>query len=269
MEIRPPNKPNYESLVPLIEEALGIKLGLQLLADRIWYDPDYDPNFNLMAREKGQVQGFLAGVLRGDQGFIKLLAVGSSFRRKGLASEMLGRIEDRLQGEGAKSISIGDAPPRDFFPGVPQRYAAASDFFRMQGYIEEKKLWTASFAPQGREDASLISLDFKRYKDLVTAVDKRWLDAVEEAFSFSSPQALALSVAGKDALLLARPGRLGPLFYQGDEGHPDLKKLVLAGAALSSSQGSSGLRDNRPLAWWESKLNISSSGSTTVFNKSL
>ncbi len=133
MELRNPNKGHYPLLVALLERCFQPSWDAQALADRVYYDADYDPNHVWMAREKGQVLGVLVSTLHGDRATLKLLAVDPDGRRKGLATDMLSRAEYRLSGEGAKTMLIEGTPPHEFLPGVTPG-SEADAFFRSQGY---------------------------------------------------------------------------------------------------------------------------------------
>src|SRR6266567_2416860 len=100
MEIRPPNKPNYPAIAEMLGRALGKPVSADRLAGQVMADQHFDPNLVWLAREKGELLGYLATVMHSQEAWVKLIAVDPSYRNQGLAREMMARAEERLFGEG-------------------------------------------------------------------------------------------------------------------------------------------------------------------------
>lgn len=235
MEIRNPNKSHLPEIHALLQRCLDGAFTPQAVADRIFYEEAYDPNHVWMAREAGQMLGFLHTVLQGDKAYIKLIAVAPERRRSGLGKDLLSRAEYRLSGEGAKSAWVTATPPRDFYPGL-QDGSVAEAFFLAQGYRisgKRKVDWVKPglASPQAQPDLEAAILFAREH------APEHW-SWVEESLACRPAQAVYLP---GDGLILAQPGEsLGPQW-----GTPSLA-LAQAGLALASTLPA---RDSRGLRW--------------------
>jgi GNAT superfamily N-acetyltransferase len=230
VELRNPNKGHYPLLVALLERCFQPSWGPQALADRVYYDPDYDPNHVWMAREKGQVLGVLVCTLQGQRSWLKLIAVDPEARRQGLATDMLSRAEYRLSGEGARQMLVEGTPPHEFLAGV-EPGSAAESFFRSQGYASRSATATwvapdASVAPDETFDkAAAIA-----FAQANTGAAWPW---VEDTLGFQ-PARLAFN-AGQ-GLILAQPGEsLGPLWLDPAAPPAAATALIAKGRAIASA----------------------------------
>jgi ribosomal protein S18 acetylase RimI-like enzyme len=68
------------------------------------------------------------------RGVIKLLAVASLHRRKGIGSRLLTMLEEGLRKRGAGTVRVCESPPNYLVPGVDTRCDAAKGFFEKHGY---------------------------------------------------------------------------------------------------------------------------------------
>lgn len=241
MEIRNPNKSHLPELHALLQRCFGGFFSPQAVADRIFYEEAYDPNHVWMAREAGQMLGFLHTVLDGDKAYIKLLAVAPERRRSGLGRDLLSRAEYRLSGEGAKSAWVTATPPRDFFPGLSDG-SVAEAFFIAQGYQLAGRatvhwIQPGSGAPTPQPDLE-AAIFFAREH-----APEQW-SWVEECLACRPSQAVYLPGSG---LILAQPGEsLGPLWPAPGAKPEDVQTLAQTGLALASQQP---CRDIRGLRW--------------------
>jgi ribosomal protein S18 acetylase RimI-like enzyme len=111
-----------------------------LLEEKIWHDPDHDPDMALVCASADRLLGFVVAVSRQARasakpaGYIKLLAVDPKFQRGGVGSRLLLAAEQALARTGARSVRLGESAPNYLVPGVDLRYAPALAFFRRQGY---------------------------------------------------------------------------------------------------------------------------------------
>jgi mycothiol synthase len=97
-------------------------------------DPDYDPALMLVAQSAGEATGFVSGVARQGQGWIKALVVRPDRQRQGVGSALLRAVEARLALLGVAQVTFGWAPLNYFTPGVDVRLTAAAVFLEQHGY---------------------------------------------------------------------------------------------------------------------------------------
>ncbi len=130
-----------------------------LLKEKIFDEPDFDPQLILTAFEKEDAQpiAFIQGVVknRGTEkvGYIKLLCVDSNFRRKGVATKLYNSIEEKFRESGVKKVRVYESYPNYFMPGVDPFYTEAVCFFKRNGF---KK-----FNDTSNLTADLVSQDFR------------------------------------------------------------------------------------------------------------
>lgn len=229
MEIRNPNKSHLAEIHAHLQRCLDGAFSPQAVADRIFYDESYDPNHVWMAREGGQILGFLHSSLAGDKAYIKLLTVAPERRRQGLGRDLLSRAEYRLSGEGARLALVTATPPRDFFPGLVPGSVAES-FFAAQGYragAPRQVAWTRPGAPGPAPQPDLeAAIAFAQAQ---APTHWAW---IEESLACRPSKAVYVAGTG---LLLAEPGEsLGPLWPDPAAAPAQLKGLLAAGLALAS-----------------------------------
>jgi GNAT superfamily N-acetyltransferase len=110
----------------------------ELLKEKLEGDPFWDAEKALICHDNGAIIGFMHGVVRDidgqKQGYIKLMAVERSYRRKGVASFLFQRLEAQFQNERVNLIRIYDAPLNYFMPGIDPRYTEAVCFAMHMGF---------------------------------------------------------------------------------------------------------------------------------------
>ena len=110
----------------------------EILHKRIFDDQDYLPDHGFLLRNNGKTIGFMVGVLRGNEGGLKLFAVDQEHRRSGLGSMMLAEIEALFRSGGAERVRILNCSPYYFTPGLDPRYTEAFCFLQSHGYTAER-----------------------------------------------------------------------------------------------------------------------------------
>ena len=110
----------------------------EILQSRIFDDPDHLPDHGFLLRDNGKTIGFMIGVLRGNEAWIKLFAVDREHRRSGVGSMMLAEIEALFQSGGAERVHILNSSPYYFMPGLDPRYTEALCFLQSHGYNAER-----------------------------------------------------------------------------------------------------------------------------------
>ena len=99
---------------------------------------DYDPELTLVDQEGDLLRGFIAG-LQGERkgtphGWVRLMGVHPRYQSRGIGTKLLKELEQRLLARGVRRISIMDATPNYFMPGVDVRYTQGFCFFAKHGY---------------------------------------------------------------------------------------------------------------------------------------
>ena len=109
-----------------------------LLEEKLYMDPLADPELCFTAFAGSEPVGFLFCVrrsIRGDEyGYVKLMAVDKSHRRKKLGSRMYEMAEQILVQKGAQIIRWYDVPLNYFMPGLDPRYTEAFCFAAKHGF---------------------------------------------------------------------------------------------------------------------------------------
>ena len=110
----------------------------EILHRRIFDDPDHTPDHGFLLRDNGKTIGFMVGVVRGNEGWLKLFAVDRERRRSGIGSTMLAEIEALFRSDGAERVRILNSSPYHFTPGLDPRYTEALCFLQSHGYTTER-----------------------------------------------------------------------------------------------------------------------------------
>jgi len=246
VEIRNPDRTHLPAVFELLGRCFDGAWNEAELSDRIFYDPRYDPNHVWMAREKGQILGFLVSVQDYDRAWLKLLAVDPGARRKGLGRDLLSRAEFRLSGEGVRVLNIAPSPPRDFLPGLEAGSEAAL-FFESQGFAAGDPYavgWTR--ADSAAPSAAAGDLDLPAAVAFAKARCGSHWPWAEDQLSHRPARAAFDPAAG---LCLLEPGEsLGPLWAAPGAPGPALDALF--GAALAQA-GAVPARHNGQLRLWQ------------------
>ena len=110
----------------------------EILYRRIFDDHHHLPDHGFLLRDNGKTVGFMVGVLRSNEGALKLFAVDKQHRRSGLGSMMLEEIETLFRSDGAERVRILNCSPCYFTPGLDPRYTEAFCFLQSHGYTAER-----------------------------------------------------------------------------------------------------------------------------------
>jgi len=102
---------------------------------RIIFDPIFDPALYLLAEDAGEITGFIYGAVRGEKAYIVSLGVCPKHRRKGIARQLIAKLEATAKARGATTLDIGTYTGNYFFPGIDEKnYANAISLFTNLGY---------------------------------------------------------------------------------------------------------------------------------------
>ena len=106
----------------------------EIIKKRIFDDPDYQNEHGFLLRHKTEIIGCMIGVVRGEEGWIKLFGIDQYYRRKGFGNVMLVELEALFKSAGCSQIHVLNAAPYYFTPGLDVRYTNAFCFLKSNGY---------------------------------------------------------------------------------------------------------------------------------------
>ncbi len=109
-----------------------------LLHEKLYDDPDWNPVMVWIATFNNQMAGFILGIIRNIRGtkygYIKLMAVDSSLRRKKIATNLYSKLEEQFIRAGVEVIRWFDVPLNYYMPGIDPRYTPAICFVQKMGF---------------------------------------------------------------------------------------------------------------------------------------
>jgi len=111
-----------------------------LLKEKTVDDPDFDKELTIISFDDVRKEpiAFIQGVIRkrveGLVGYIKLICVEEKFRRKGIATDLLKQVEDKMKSRETTVIRVYESYPNYFMPGIDPFYTEAVCFFERNGY---------------------------------------------------------------------------------------------------------------------------------------
>ncbi|SDN94226.1 Acetyltransferase (GNAT) family protein [Paenibacillus sp. yr247] len=100
-------------------------------------DEDSDRVVGLVVSKVWQEQRTM--VLGAGAGWIQVLLVDSSFRKRGIGSELLRLAEENLIQHGVNKIILG-RDPWHYFPGIPLEFEDTKRWFDSKGYTDDNRL---------------------------------------------------------------------------------------------------------------------------------
>lgn len=110
----------------------------ELFEEKVFDDPDFQPEWTLVVEDSNRVVGFAMGLARNfpddKVGFVKFLAVDPALQRRGIGTQLLQRLESALWHAGVSHIRVLDSNPNYLLPGLDPRYTEAVIFFEHHGY---------------------------------------------------------------------------------------------------------------------------------------
>jgi len=109
-----------------------------LLREKLYDDPEWNPESTLLEEEGNRIYGFMQGVTREIEGcrygYIKLMAVEAHQRRRGIATSLYAELEKIFTRSDVTNVRIYDVPLNYFMPGIDPRYTPAVCFARKMGF---------------------------------------------------------------------------------------------------------------------------------------
>jgi GNAT superfamily N-acetyltransferase/predicted GNAT family acetyltransferase len=192
-----------------------------LLREKIWEDPDFDPELNLLAVASGRPVAFASAVVRPQfaprWGWIKLFTLPGG-ELAGMGSELLAEVERRLAARGASILQIFDSAPNYLVPGVDPRYTRFLSFLEEHGYRRfddtanmETELQSRTFdtaeeearlAREGTEVRRARAEDREAVRTALSRYFPQWVPEVERTFA-NEPISLHLAFRGSRVVAFA------------------------------------------------------------------
>ncbi len=136
-----------DELLELWAKALPLDaITADILESRVLLDDNFDPETFLLARDHGQLVGFVLGVRAmrlplgdadpsGTRSWITALGVGPEFSLATIGGRLLDEVEVRFRALGQKECFVSPYPPGYFTPGIDQKsYKPILDLFLSKGY---------------------------------------------------------------------------------------------------------------------------------------
>ena len=139
VEMRPLQAAHLPEAAALCQREIAhLPFSEAILKDRILDDPDFDPELNPTVWDGERLVGLACGAPPSEElqtaGGVKLFAVASEMRRRGIATRLFDHIEDRLTGLGASESLAIIAGNNRFMQGLDLRYTEALCFLEARGY---------------------------------------------------------------------------------------------------------------------------------------
>jgi len=130
---------DFRKVLSLLQESCGYdSFTDELLREKLYSDPAWNPESTLVAEHAGSISGFMQGVCREIRGenyaYLKLFAVDQTLRRRGMAGEMLRMLEEYFRGMDCSRLRLMDVPLNYFMPGIDPRYTEAVCFALNSGF---------------------------------------------------------------------------------------------------------------------------------------
>ncbi|BAX80498.1 GNAT family N-acetyltransferase [Labilibaculum antarcticum] len=217
----------------------------ELLHEKIYEDPFFDPDIIWVAVEGTAIVGFLMGTIRMDirgvnYGYVKLMAVEESHRRKGIAKSMYELLEKELRSQKVDVMRLGDVPMNYFMPGIDPRYTPALCFAMRMGFnrfmdtsnlvvnllvrewIDEKKIM--ALKSDDIEVCRATIEDKDELMDFVAEEWKLWQFELKMAYKLNPVAIHVAKLNGKIKAFSAHSANNKGLPWFGPMGtHPDLR----------------------------------------------
>lgn len=148
-------------------------LSPELLQEKVWDDPDFDPELTLVGVIDGRIAaaGMAVGRARDEATCcLKMFGVADGFRRRGYGTALLRHLESRLAERGFDAVRVGESSPNYLTPGVDVRYTHAISFFEARGFARIGQTYNMSVdltraaydTQQGVDDLAARGVDIRR-----------------------------------------------------------------------------------------------------------
>ncbi len=192
----------------------------------IFADPDEQ---QVLAVHDTGLEAFGAAVVRGEQGWIKFLAVHPRVQRQGVGSMLLEKLEAFCRDQGASSMLVGTCAPTYVVPGVDVRATEAVCFFEDRGYRQAGEAVNLGVSLRDIAEPALpcrtaTDQDFESILPWVTQTYPNWIAELERGVQLGT--CVVHEDKGFACYDVNREGWFGPIATR-----PDLHKAHGVGSA--------------------------------------
>ncbi len=211
-------------------------------------DPTVLPDLRFVAVDGDTIVGFVVGCVRQGRLVIKFVAVLREWRRRGIASALLDRVEEAARQHGLQHSVAGGVGPLYFYPGVDLAEAPALSFFWRLGYdtdrvsrvdmrvdLEHTPLDVSSdirsLADEGLAARRVARDELAAVADLAGTHSNVWREEVEMSGENEPVSAFAV-FDGEACVSFAVYGVTGPHRFGPTLTHPDYRRRGLGALLL-------------------------------------
>ncbi len=137
MRIRGFEGKDLNQVLDLLDSAMPRdRLSPEIFRYKVILQENFDPGLCLVAEEETEKVGFIFAPVRGDTGYLNIIAVEPGHQKKGIGTALLQEIEKRHKERGVKR-SVFSGGPRYVVPGVDiEAYPGAVGFFLKNHFKE-------------------------------------------------------------------------------------------------------------------------------------
>jgi GNAT superfamily N-acetyltransferase len=211
-------------------------------------DPTCPPEMRLVARRGAEIVGFVIGCVRGLELVIKFIAVRPDHRRHGVATALLGALEQTGRSLGLPRAVAGGVGPNFFYPGVDLALTPALSFFWRHGYQTDRVAAVDMLVDLPRAPLD-VALDLARLQSEGLCVQRVPRDSLAAVAEFGGRQSDAwrqevllagenepisafAAYDGDDPIAFAVYGVTGPHRFGPTLTHPGYRRHGIGGALL-------------------------------------
>lgn len=128
---------DLKAVLEIINDAMPLdRINVESFRYRVLLQENFDPELCIVSELEDRVVGFIYSIIRGETGYVNLIAVKQGFRDRGIGSSMLATTEEKLRKKGINKV-VFSGGPRYLVPGVDvNAYPKAINFFIKNGYGE-------------------------------------------------------------------------------------------------------------------------------------
>ncbi|MFC2124097.1 GNAT family N-acetyltransferase [Bacteroidota bacterium] len=214
------------------------------LEEKLNGDPNWMPELTYVCRSINKIIGFMQGVIRDIRGtrygYIKLMAVEKTYRRKGIAGTMYQKLENNLQSLDVNVVRIYDVPLNYWMPGIDPRYTPALCFAEKMGFerfADRVNMLTDLYSHNWDTDS--LEQELKSFQIEVKRADKAdkkgildfiskewalWSNEIEMAFKDDPPSIHIALLDGEIKAFSAHNANNKGMGWFGPMGtHPDMR----------------------------------------------
>ena len=254
MQIRTYQHNDFEQVLELLQNNMEYdSISAEILKEKLYGDPDWNPESTFITEKQGHIVGFMQGVFRDVRGmrygYIKLMAVEKICRKQGIAKSMYLQLEKYFIANNVDAVRIYDVPLNYFMPGIDPRYTAAVCFAERTGFLRngdtsnldvelQNQDWSVAakikkLREQNIEVSRATDADRAEITELLGKDWQLWQYEVDRAFKSNPPSIHIARLNGKIRAFSAHNGNnkgtgwFGPMLT-----HDDMRGKGIGGVLL-------------------------------------